>query len=187
MKLNLVERSGHEEDDVRADDVVLVVRGRGPDLEIRVASTAAGGLAAVLRVVADALDRREAPEAEGEPSARERRVRLIVREAALDGERLGGTLERAELEDLCHDLRTPINALVGYASLLDEKVYGELSGEQAEAVRRIRSASDRLLAALRHLVDRARIDLGDFYPRPPDRAPDGLDQRRRPPLRSHEG
>lgn len=187
MKLNLVERSDHEQDDERSGDVVLVVRGRGADLEIRVAAAAAGGLAAVLRVVADALDRREVAEAEGEPPTRDRRVRLIVREAVLDGERLDGTLDRAELEDLCHDLRTPINALVGYASLLDERVYGELSGEQAEAVRRIRSASDRLLGALRHLADRARIDLGDFYPRPPNRATDGFDERRRPTLRSHEG
>lgn len=189
MKFNVVERTGSETSDGEPEGVALVVRGGGRDVEIRLAPSAAGGVAAVLRVVAEGLARSDP--ADGDARRGERRIRLVVREADLQdaasgADRLGGSVERAELEALCHDLRTPINALVGYAELLDERVYGDLTGEQAEAVRRIRSASNRLLAALRHLFERARIDLGDFYPRPTDRRPRGLDERR-PPLGSRDG
>ncbi len=49
-----------------------------------------------------------------------------------------------ENDKLAHDLRTPVSTIRGYASMLLEGIYGQLTKESAEAVQKIVHASDEM-------------------------------------------
>jgi signal transduction histidine kinase len=57
-----------------------------------------------------------------------------------------------QLRQLNHDLRGPLNALGGTASMLLEGVYGELSAKQLRAVERLQRNSSRMLTMLDHFM-----------------------------------
>ncbi|HEY9450030.1 MAG TPA: HAMP domain-containing sensor histidine kinase [Gemmatimonadaceae bacterium] len=59
-----------------------------------------------------------------------------------------------------HELKTPINVIVGYLQLIDEEVYGPISGKQRGVLRTI-DAQTRSLARLVHqLLDISRFEAG---------------------------
>jgi signal transduction histidine kinase len=78
----------------------------------------------------------------------------------------GQELERAYrhksefLASMSHELRTPINALLGYTALLRERIYGDLSARQDEALQRMQSSSAHLLELVNDILDLARIEAG---------------------------
>jgi CheY-like chemotaxis protein len=61
------------------------------------------------------------------------------------------------LSRLSHDLRSPLNAVLGFAQLLE---LGELDSDQADAVRQIIRAGTRLLELINEVVDLSRIEAG---------------------------
>ncbi|MEJ2483097.1 MAG: HAMP domain-containing sensor histidine kinase [Gemmatimonadota bacterium] len=61
-----------------------------------------------------------------------------------------------------HNLKTPINVIGGYAEMLDEGLYGELEGKQAEAVQGIRDQVEALETQVRQLVDLSRMEAHAF-------------------------
>jgi signal transduction histidine kinase len=64
------------------------------------------------------------------------------------------------LASVSHDLRTPLNIITGYAQLLEERVFGPLTDEQEDTLRRIlRTAGDQL-GLINDLLDLARIEQG---------------------------
>jgi K+-sensing histidine kinase KdpD len=72
------------------------------------------------------------------------------------------------LASVSHDLRTPLNIITGYASLLREETFGALTDEQGDVLSRIlRTAGDQL-ALINDLLDLARIERGELVcaPRP---------------------
>ena len=71
---------------------------------------------------------------ERERAALARRARSAERSLAARGRFLAS---------LSHELRTPLHAILGYARLLAEGVYGPLAAPQAEAVGKIGRASCR--------------------------------------------
>lgn len=64
------------------------------------------------------------------------------------------------LARMSHELRTPINAMLGYTSLLQERVYGELDGEQEQALEKIQTASNHLLTLISEILDLSKIEAG---------------------------
>jgi PAS domain S-box-containing protein len=70
-----------------------------------------------------------------------------------------------------HDLRTPLNSILGYAEMLYEGVYGDLVGEQREIVGRVVANTRHMLGLANNLLDRAQIEAGtltfDFAPLSP--------------------
>lgn len=61
-----------------------------------------------------------------------------------------------------HELRTPLSGILGFAGLLDERVYGALNDKQAEAVQTILACGHQLLARVEAILDVASVDGGCF-------------------------
>jgi signal transduction histidine kinase len=59
-----------------------------------------------------------------------------------------------------HELKTPINVIGGYAELMQERVYGELSDEQEEALVSIREQAQILGSLVNQLLDISRLEAG---------------------------
>ncbi|HEY9720737.1 MAG TPA: ATP-binding protein [Oscillatoriaceae cyanobacterium] len=72
------------------------------------------------------------------------------------------------LSVVSHELRTPLNFITGFASTLDDEVQGPLNPQQHEALTKILSGSDQMLALVDNLLDLARIQSGklDVAPEP---------------------
>jgi signal transduction histidine kinase len=67
-----------------------------------------------------------------------------------------------------HELKTPINVMIGYLQLLDEGVYGQLSPKQKEVHRTLAVQANTLLRLVKQLLDVSRFEAGGgrLEPRP---------------------
>jgi len=78
------------------------------------------------------------------------------------------TRQLAELDKLkaefvsvaSHELKTPINVMMGYLQLLDEGVYGPLTKQQVDVHKTIASQADTLLRLVKRLLDISRFEAG---------------------------
>ncbi|HEY9721357.1 MAG TPA: PAS domain-containing protein [Oscillatoriaceae cyanobacterium] len=61
------------------------------------------------------------------------------------------------LSVLSHELRTPINAIMGFGSILDDEIAGPLNARQHDYLGKILNGSDVLLALVSDLLDMSRI------------------------------
>jgi signal transduction histidine kinase len=59
-----------------------------------------------------------------------------------------------------HELKTPINVMIGYLQLLDEGVYGALTPEQIEVHKTVAAQADTLLRLVKRLLDVSRFEAG---------------------------
>jgi len=63
------------------------------------------------------------------------------------------------LANVSHDIRTPMNAIIGFAELLGDE---SLTGEQAKYVANINEASTSLLGLINDILDFSKIEAGKF-------------------------
>jgi signal transduction histidine kinase len=63
---------------------------------------------------------------------------------------------------MSHDLRSPLNSVVGFTDLLLKGMGGELSPEQRAQVAIIAEEAERLLVQIGDILDTARLDAGRF-------------------------
>jgi len=97
---------------------------------------------------------------------RERRQRQRTAERTAELERLSSELilaNRAKnefLANVSHELRTPLTAIVGFAELLREGVYGELPPRQVSPVQRIEASANHLRHLVDQILDLAKIAAG---------------------------
>jgi signal transduction histidine kinase len=69
--------------------------------------------------------------------------------------------EKSEFVSIAsHQLRTPLTAISGYASMLIEGSYGKLSKKAAEAISRIYQSSGRLVLIIEDFLDITKIEQG---------------------------
>jgi signal transduction histidine kinase/DNA-binding response OmpR family regulator len=64
--------------------------------------------------------------------------------------------------NMSHELRTPLAAMLGYAELLKEGIYGALPEKSAQIVERIQSNGKHLLGLINTVLDISKIESGQF-------------------------
>ena len=82
-----------------------------------------------------------------------------AREQARDLERAMSERSRF-FASLSHELRTPINAVIGYNHLLQEKIFGQLSPRQTEALEKANRSAQHLLELVDDILDISKIEAG---------------------------
>ncbi len=65
-----------------------------------------------------------------------------------------------------HELKTPINVIMGYAELMDEGVYGDLPDRQREVTRLIHEQARSLTRLVNQLLDLSRFEAGGLKMEP---------------------
>jgi signal transduction histidine kinase len=64
------------------------------------------------------------------------------------------------LANMSHELRTPLNAIIGFSEVLQDKMFGELTEEQAEFMGDIHESGKHLLSLINDILDLAKVEAG---------------------------
>lgn len=84
-------------------------------------------------------------------------------------DKLETALEKAEdaslaktrfLNNMSHDIRTPMNAILGYAQLMEDELKGKDLPEASEYLQKLQQSGKLLLAIINNVLDMARIESG---------------------------
>jgi signal transduction histidine kinase len=75
-------------------------------------------------------------------------------------------LKSSFLDTISHELRTPINFITGFGSLLNDGVYGELTDDGRMAVAKILTGADRLIRLVDDLLDQSKMERGQLHIQP---------------------
>jgi signal transduction histidine kinase len=70
------------------------------------------------------------------------------------------------LDTITHELRTPINFITGFGSLMADGVYGELTEDGQMAVGKILTGADRLIRLVDDLLDQSKMERGMLHIQP---------------------
>lgn len=84
----------------------------------------------------------------------------LARDQALEALRVKTQI----LANVSHDSRTPLNAITGYAEMMLGGVYGTLTEQQQNAVKRIMSNAQDLLVFINNLLDSAKLEVNAIKP-----------------------
>ncbi len=93
--------------------------------------------------------------------SRSKRLELELREELLAA-RAASQVKSEFLANVSHELTTPLNAVIGFSEVLQDRYFGELTEKQDEYVTTIRDSGLRLLALLTDILQLAKLDAGDL-------------------------
>ncbi len=68
------------------------------------------------------------------------------------------------LSSMSHELRIPLNAIIGYGDLMKGQFFGKLNEKQLDYVKQIDMSGKHLLSLINDLLDIAKIDAGKLEP-----------------------
>lgn len=104
---------------------------------------------------------------------RARKAEAVAKLAASNTQKLNDkleiALEKAEdaslaktrfLNNMSHDIRTPMNAILGYAQLMGDELKGKDLPEASEYLQKLQQSGKLLLAIINNVLDMARIESG---------------------------
>ena len=102
-----------------------------------------------------------------------RKAEAVAKLAANDTQKLNDKLEialkKAEdasfaktrfLNNMSHDIRTPMNAILGYAQLMEDEMKGKDLPETSEYLKKLQQSGNLLLSIINNVLDMARIESG---------------------------
>ena len=102
-----------------------------------------------------------------------RKAEAVAKLAANDTQKLNDKLEialkKAEeaslaktcfLNNMSHDIRTPMNAILGYAQLMENELKGKDLPETSEHLEKLQQSGNLLLSIINNVLDMARIESG---------------------------
>ena len=101
-----------------------------------------------------------------------RKAEAVAKLAANDTQKLNDKLEialkKAEtaslakirfLNNMSHDIRTPMNAILGYAQLMKDELKGKDLPETSEHLKKLQQSGSLLMSIINNVLDMARIEL----------------------------
>ena len=102
-----------------------------------------------------------------------RKAEAVAKLAANDTQKLNDKLEialkKAEeanlaktrfLNNMSHDIRTPMNAILGYTQLMEDELKGKELSETLDHLKKLKQSGNLLLSILNNVLDMARIESG---------------------------
>ena len=102
-----------------------------------------------------------------------RKAEAVAMLAASDTQKLNDKLEialkKAEdaslaktrfLHNMSHDIRTPMNAILGYTQLMEDELKGKELPETLDHLKKLKQSGNLLLSILNNVLDMARIESG---------------------------
>lgn len=102
-----------------------------------------------------------------------RKAEAVAKLAANDTQKLNDKLEialkKAEdaslaktrfLNNMSHDIRTPMNAILGYAQLMEDNLKGKNLPEISEYLKKLQQSGNLLLSIINNVLDMAQIESG---------------------------
>ena len=102
-----------------------------------------------------------------------RKAEAVAKLAASDTQKLNDKLEialkKAEdaslaktrfLNNMSHDIRTPMNAILGYAQLMEDNLKGKNLPEISEYLKKLQQSGNLLLSIINNVLDMAQIESG---------------------------
>jgi signal transduction histidine kinase len=81
-------------------------------------------------------------------------------EAASRAADLANAAKSDFLAVMSHEFRTPLNAMIGYAQLLDVGLAGPLTAQQRDYIKRMTASSEHLLGLVNDVLDLSKIEAG---------------------------
>jgi len=93
----------------------------------------------------------------------------VSRRRAHDSEQRALEASRAKsifLSNMSHELRTPLNSIIGFATILSEKLQGSVEPRFAKFLRNILGSGQHLLGLINNILDLSKIEAGrmEFFP-----------------------
>lgn len=102
--------------------------------------------------------------AELERELQQAREKLTAQEHQLEQARLeveeANRLKTEFLARMSHDLRTPMNAIIGYARILMRKLEGAIEPRQVQNIENIQTSAKDLLALINDILDLSKVEAG---------------------------
>ena len=93
-------------------------------------------------------------------------IASIAEQELADEARAANLAKTHFISSVTHEIRTPINAIMGYTSLLDLEVAGPLTADQSHYLARIRASSAHLLQLVEDVLDLGKVEAGLMTIRP---------------------
>lgn len=125
----------------RADGSYAIVEDRGWFVRLR-----DGRAIRMVGIIRDLTERKEMEEAR----------------RAIDTLQQVNAMKEHFISILSHELRTPITAVIGFGSLLEDELAGPLTEEQRMYLSRMMTGAEGLLSLVNDLLDASRIQAGRF-------------------------
>ena len=122
---------------IHVDSALLTKDGRRREIEASIVRVTEDGAQRLVTLVRDVTDQRRAEEAERDSEAKSRLMAMMN-----------------------HEVRTPLNSILGFASLLNDPRVGDLNEKQRRYVSNIKAAGDHLLQLANDSLDMAKLDAG---------------------------
>ncbi len=66
------------------------------------------------------------------------------------------------LSNMSHELRTPLTSILGFSSILKQKIFGDLNLKQATYIQQIYRSGQHLLALINDMLDLSKIEAGQM-------------------------
>lgn len=98
-------------------------------------------------------------------AAPERHLNLADRPIAHEEVRVSkdpGTAHEEFLARMSHEFRTPLNAVIGFARVLENNRAGNQRPEDLQLLARLRANGEKLLRLVEHVLEQARIERGEL-------------------------
>lgn len=90
----------------------------------------------------------------------ERKLAEVELKAARDRAQAASRAKSEFLANMSHDVRTPLNAIIGFSQILEDQYFGPLNEKQKEYVSDILESSRHLLGMINDILELSKIEAG---------------------------